>query len=187
MATGYVYVVDAGNHRVQYFTSAGSFLGSWGGQGSGAGQFNNPQGAAAAKNGNVYVTDAGNHRVQYFSSLGSYVGTWGARGTGDGEFDTPNGVAVGPEGNVFVVDSYNQRVQYFTLTGSFTGKWGYYGLGDGQFNYPCGVVANSWSPADTARIRVYVADTNNNRIQFFKDVEPAVEPASLGRVKALYK
>jgi hypothetical protein len=35
--------------------------------------------------------------------------------------------------------------------------------------------------------RVYAADTGNHRIQYFNRNEPAVTPASLGRVKALFK
>ncbi len=35
--------------------------------------------------------------------------------------------------------------------------------------------------------RVYVADSLNNRVQYFKDTEYAVTPTSLGRVKALFK
>jgi hypothetical protein len=34
---------------------------------------------------------------------------------------------------------------------------------------------------------VYVVDSGNNRIQYFKRVEPAVAPASFGRVRALFK
>jgi DNA-binding beta-propeller fold protein YncE len=179
--------VDAGNYRVQYFSPAGSFLGRWGARGSGQGRFDDPQGIAVGENGNVYVADAGNHRVQRFTSGGSYVRSWGTRGSGDGQFNTPCGVAVGPEGNIYVVDCYNHRIQYFSPTGSFLGKWGSIGTGDGQLNYAWGVAATRWSRSDTSTVRVYVADTNNNRVQYFKDVRPVVEPTSLGRVKGLFK
>ena len=33
-----VYVADGSNHRIQYFTPAGSYLGKWGSYGSGNGQ-----------------------------------------------------------------------------------------------------------------------------------------------------
>ena len=39
---GNVYVADAGNDRIQKFTSAGTFLTKWGTDGSGDGQFDNP-------------------------------------------------------------------------------------------------------------------------------------------------
>jgi DNA-binding beta-propeller fold protein YncE len=60
---GNVYVADAYNYRVQYFTATGSFLGKWGSRGSGAGQFEVPRGLAFASSGNVYVTDSANNDV----------------------------------------------------------------------------------------------------------------------------
>jgi hypothetical protein len=33
----------------------------------------------------------------------------------------------------------------------------------------------------------YVADERNHRIQYFRESEAAVEPCSLGRVRALFK
>ena len=54
---GNIYVADRLNHRVQYFTSNGSFIGKWGSQGSGDRQFNQPIFVKVAPNGNVYVTD----------------------------------------------------------------------------------------------------------------------------------
>jgi DNA-binding beta-propeller fold protein YncE len=64
---GNVYVANTYNHRVQYFTSTGSFLGKWGSRGSGNGQFVNPRNVALDANGDrVYLPDTENHRVQYF-------------------------------------------------------------------------------------------------------------------------
>ncbi|MEE8638772.1 MAG: 6-bladed beta-propeller, partial [bacterium] len=71
---GNVYIGDRGNHRMQYFTATGSFLGKWGSFGTGDGQFNSLTGARAAPNGNMYVADTGNHRMQYFTSSGSFLG-----------------------------------------------------------------------------------------------------------------
>jgi hypothetical protein len=76
-----VYVVDKFNHRVQKFTSDGTFQGWWGlddedgtgwhgpnsgrtgRAGSGNGQFNEPHGIAIDSLGYVYVDDY-NHRIQ---------------------------------------------------------------------------------------------------------------------------
>jgi hypothetical protein len=73
---GTVYVADAGNgnHRIQHFSATGTFLGTWGGQGSGDGQFNNPFGVAVAPDGTVYVADGGNHRIQVFGT--DYPNAW---------------------------------------------------------------------------------------------------------------
>jgi DNA-binding beta-propeller fold protein YncE len=65
---GTVFVDDSANDRVQYFTPAGSFLGSFGGTGSGPGQLSLATGVAAWRNGaRIYVGDFRNCRVQYFN------------------------------------------------------------------------------------------------------------------------
>ncbi len=66
-AGGDVYVVDAGNHRIQKFTGTGTYLTQWGSLGSGDGQFIFPYGVATDTFGDVYVADTGNHRIQKFS------------------------------------------------------------------------------------------------------------------------
>ncbi len=63
---GNVYVVDDGNHRIQKFSSSGTFLTMWGSSGSDDSQFNDPEGVAVDNRGNVYVADTGNHRIQKF-------------------------------------------------------------------------------------------------------------------------
>jgi DNA-binding beta-propeller fold protein YncE len=72
-------------------------------------------------------------------------------------------------------------VQYFTAAGSFVGLVGLYGSGEGEFINPLDVGFSGDGN------RLYVADTDNNRIQYFRWSDPAVKPASLGRVKALFR
>ena len=66
-ASGNVYVADSGNHRIQKFTSTGTFITKWGSLGSGDGQFNEPGGVAVDALGNVYVGDSNNFRIQKFA------------------------------------------------------------------------------------------------------------------------
>lgn len=63
---GRLLVVDSGNERVQIFGlfSAGSpFLGAFGSEGGGPGQFRDPTGITIAPGALAYVADAGNGRV----------------------------------------------------------------------------------------------------------------------------
>lgn len=65
---GNVFAGDEYNHRVQCFTSAGSFLGSFGGYGYANGRFNHVCGVAVWPTGaRVYVVDHFNCRVQYLN------------------------------------------------------------------------------------------------------------------------
>jgi len=67
VSNGVVYATDDRLSRIQAFaTSDGSFLGKWGGLGTGAYQFNNPSGIAADSAGLLYVADAHNDRVLVF-------------------------------------------------------------------------------------------------------------------------
>ncbi|MFP5503382.1 MAG: 6-bladed beta-propeller, partial [Candidatus Sericytochromatia bacterium] len=64
---GDVYVVDAGNNRVQRFDRDGRFVEQFGSAGRGNGQFDRPFGIAIDKEGYVYVADTGNKRIQKFA------------------------------------------------------------------------------------------------------------------------
>lgn len=59
-----VLVADFGNHRVQVFDRAGSFLTAFGSRGSGPGQLTQPTDVALGPNGTVYVNDFANDRIQ---------------------------------------------------------------------------------------------------------------------------
>ncbi|HDZ25447.1 MAG TPA: PEGA domain-containing protein [Candidatus Aminicenantes bacterium] len=173
-SSGNVYVTDSTNHRIQKFTSDGTFLINWGSNGSGDGQFSFPYGVAVDSSNYVYVVDYGNHRVQKFTSGGTYVTQWGSNGSGDGQFFYPQGIAVDNIGYVYVCDAGNDRMQKFTSTGLFVIKWGSYGSGDGQFNYSTGIAVDS-------NRYVYVADQGNNRIQkFYSDGTFATKWGSYG-------
>jgi tripartite motif-containing protein 71 len=166
---------------ILYFTPTGSLLGSWGKGGRGDGEFDGPMGVSVSPAGRVYVVDEYNFRVQYFTREGSFLGKWGSYGGEPGEFHDATGVAAAPDGSVFVADSGNHRIQHFTGTGSFLEEWGSKGSGPGEFNAPADVAVNRTGA------RVYVADMGNDRIQYFRWSDPAVAPASLGKVKALFR
>jgi tripartite motif-containing protein 71 len=124
---GTVYVADAGdpsggsgNHRIQYFTASGEFLGAWGSYGSQNEQFQEPCAVTVAPDGTVYVGDA-NNRIQRFTPAGVFLGTWGTYGLRSGKFWNPTGIAVAPDGTVYVADLDNSRVQVFGV--SYPSTW----------------------------------------------------------------
>jgi hypothetical protein len=181
-ASGYVYVSDYANHRVQKFDTLGNFIGWWGGcndashvgsghwhapgsphqpeSGSGNGEFTYLHGIDVDSVGYIYVSDWQNQRIQKFTSDGSYVRQWGTAGSADGEFNQPTGIGVDPSGYVYVADTANHRVQKFTSDGDYVAQWGSYGSGNGQFQSPYDIGFDSSGYA-------YVSDYGNNRIQKF--------------------
>lgn len=88
-ATGDVYVVDRGNDRVEYFTTAGSYVGEFNGSGADAavegtaaptGRLSEPTAIAVDNEvgspsyGDVYVADTGHDAIDKFTATGEYVG-----------------------------------------------------------------------------------------------------------------
>lgn len=140
-ATHDVYVVDAGEFRMQKFSSSGVFLAAWGWgvadgkaesevcssgceagiKGSGAGQFSGPieiavDNSTGPSAGDVYVADESNGVVEKFSGAGAYLSSIGP-------FSAMYGVATDPAGNVWVFKG--GTVLEFSDTGVGVGSFGW--------------------------------------------------------------
>lgn len=61
---GNIFVADFYNHRIQKFASDGTFLTTFGKEGTGPGAFHYPLAVTVGDDGTVFVTDFGNNRVQ---------------------------------------------------------------------------------------------------------------------------
>jgi predicted membrane-bound mannosyltransferase len=112
---GTVYVADTWNHRVQWFTPDGEFLGMFGQEGYGdvATSFWGPRDVAVDDEDRVYVSDTGNKLIKVFDRDGNYLAQFGGAGYQTGFLDEPVGLAISNEGIVYVVDTWNQRIQGF--------------------------------------------------------------------------
>ncbi len=63
-AQGNVFAADFYSHRIQKFRADGTFLTSFGGKGTGPGQFNHAIAVAVANNGALFAVDFGNNRIE---------------------------------------------------------------------------------------------------------------------------
>ena len=61
-----MYVSENTNNHVSVFHTSGEFVHSFGKEGSGRGDLNNPYGIAINQDGFVFVCDEGNNRIQVF-------------------------------------------------------------------------------------------------------------------------
>ncbi|HLE72742.1 MAG TPA: flippase activity-associated protein Agl23 [Anaerolineales bacterium] len=113
----YVYVADTWNHRVQKFTSSGTFITMWGifANDNQPTSLYGPRDLVVAADGNVLVTDTGNKRIVVYDAAGNFLSQIGGAGFELGQFEEPVGLALDREaGLLYVADTWNQRIQVLT-------------------------------------------------------------------------
>ena len=155
-----IYIVDSGNNRVVVLNKDGKTQFSFGREGAGEGEFQDPVGIGVDHEGQIFVADTGNHRIQVFTADGKYSATIAV--TFRGAAVRPIDVAVDPKThNIFVTGNDNHRVMVFNRSGRMIREWGGNGTGTGQFRYPATI-------AVTRNFDIAVVDVFNTRIQLFQ-------------------
>jgi tripartite motif-containing protein 71 len=156
--------------------------GSFGGTGSGPGEFGPPRasfrtfrlltspGGIAFAGNTVLVADPLNARIQRFTTSGRFLGAFGHKGVRPGEFLSPQGLVV-HAGKVFVAMNGNDRVDVFSLRGRWQRMFQVHsnvrrthsmsrGGGRGQLHNPYQLVR-------APNGRFYVADLTNGRVNIY--------------------
>lgn len=154
-----LFAADAGLHRIFLYSLKGAALGSFGGRGAGAGEFNYP--VHLAVRDSLFVLDALNYRVQTLGRDGAFGSVFGSVGNVAGRFAMPKSVALDSDGNLYVADGLMDVIQIFDRAGRLLLIFGRNGTRDGEFVGPSGIAIG---PDD----RVYVVDAMNRRIQVFR-------------------
>lgn len=185
---GNLYIADTGNQRIRMFTPKGYLYtvagdGRKGYNGNGlrpvSSSLNNPTGVTVSPQGELYIADTGNNLVRkidrHSGFLVNVVGTGEPGNSGDRELaenarlSKPSALVFDARGNLFIADTGNHQVRWvepshrliFTIAG--TGKRGFSGEGDRKctdsaFSNPTGLAIDK-------RGRLYIADTDNQRIR----------------------
>lgn len=176
---GYVYIADAGDHRVRVVTPDGiirTFAGDGhaGFRGDGGpatqAQLRSPYGVAVDSQGNVYIADLGNGRVRRVARDGT-ISTVAGGPDSPLRLTAPRNVAVDASGALYISDFGGHRIYRVTasgLTGVVAGT-GYPGFtGDGGLAVDASIHAPAGLAVDTAGV-LYFADTGNRRIRYVRN------------------
>jgi DNA-binding beta-propeller fold protein YncE len=165
-----LYIVDNKDLRIQVFDISGNWQYSWGSSGTGPGQFQGPnlRGLAVDKvNGLVYVVDATASLIDEFDLNGNFIRSFGSAGSGLGQVqDGGRDVTVDGDGSLWIADIWNWRAEKFDSNGNFLLTIPNPPNGPavpppmGGFNAPRALTVDGSGD-------IFVADTNNNRIEMF--------------------
>lgn len=180
--SGNLVVADSDQPGVDKWDANGNLIWAKFKIGSGPVQFRTDYGVAVDQGGNIWVADSQNHRVQELDSNGNFIRFVGSQGTGSGHFGFPRGIAVDADGSIWVSDLVNNNIQHFTCPSSPTQACtfsptiigGKKGSGPGQLKNPFGLVADG--------TYLYVADTDNNRVDIFNDSGTYTYVTSFGSI-----
>lgn len=112
-ADGHVYIGDYGQDSIFVLGLDGAFVSSFGGTGSGDGQFHGISYLAVASDGRLLVTDYDNGRIQAFDPDGTFLESFVLS---DGsEFADPYGIAMTPNNQLVISEFSAKRLDSFKL------------------------------------------------------------------------
>ena len=122
-----------------------------------------PMDIAVTEEGYLAVAELSSHTVTLYTKKGESIHSFrGGIGSADEQFSHPSALAI--KGDVlYVTDEGHNRVQKLSISGRcFISRFGTAGQGYGQFSNPHGIAIDPEG-------KVFVADSNNSRIQVFRD------------------
>ena len=167
---GDVYVSDLIQNVIDEFTSTGTYLTQFGGEGSAVGELRHPRGLAVDSQGHVYVADTENGRVEKFDSTGLIDSEHPVTDTGGS-----TAVAVDPSSNdPFTVDTNATPLGNPSVTCNGTSPSNYVAhyTQDGApiFQFGFGTFCETHAISVSGTGYVYVADELNRDVDIFESI-----------------
>ena len=161
-ADGNIYISDSHTKFIYKYSPNGNLLMTFGGPGTGDGQFSAPAGIAVNDTGEIYVADCDGACIKKFDRDANFILKFGVNGSDIGSFLKPCAIAVcepGTAETLFVADNDRNALLRFTNTGNFQGEFiSSSMLSPASLNKPAGLTASRDSEY------LYVTDTDNNRV-----------------------
>lgn len=159
-SSGLIYILQRGSKADPVIVAKpdGTVVRSWG-----RGLYTIPHSIRIDPEGNVWTVDAGDSKIRKFSPLGKQLLQVAVElpEKPKGAFCGATDVAFVSDGSFLVSDGYqNARIVEFSREGQKKKEWGTAGTGPGQFHTPHGIAIDPNG-------KIYVADRENGRIQWF--------------------
>ncbi len=120
--TGAIWVLDRKKYRVAKLDESGKVLLSFGSEGSGAGQFDNPVAIAVSSSGSVFVADRSSRKVQIFRGDGVFLNT--LNGENADKLRAPIAMAFDQRDNLYILDASRESVLAYSSAGKSLGEFG---------------------------------------------------------------
>ncbi len=162
---GLIYVTDSGNSRVEVFDYDGNFQFEFKDIDGGR-TLNRPVYLAFDSKGNVFVSDRNYNDIFVFTARGKFIKKFVINKDPNFEYN-PTAITIDDKNRVYVTDNrYQHRLLILDKNGKLIRTIGKTGEADrmdqlkGRFLFPNGVVIDD-------KDLIYVADSNNRRIQVF--------------------
>jgi DNA-binding beta-propeller fold protein YncE len=155
---GNVYVADSGNNRVLVYDKDGNSLRQFGKFGTLNGELNYPYCITVDQNNNIYVGQFKAPRIQVFDSRGKLI-----RKIDESSAKTlvaPLAMTVDKLGILYVANQDGRVLVLDGKGGELLKSFANAGSDFGNLNYPKGIAVDDQ--------KVYVADTNNVRVQVYE-------------------
>jgi DNA-binding beta-propeller fold protein YncE len=153
---GDIFVVQGhgmGDPRVLRFDKTGKSIKSWGGKGTGPGQFDVPHSIVIDSSGLVYVADRQNRRIQVFDIEGRFIKEWKYAGL-------PCGLYISRDRQMYLTSGFAGQILQLDENGRALAATGQPGKNLGEFGE-----AHFMTLGPEGEI--YVADTVNATLQKF--------------------
>ena len=181
-AAGRIFIIDADNDRVQVFDGTGEFKSKFGSSTRSADEYLGSATGIVIQESTrkVLVSNTDTDSISIFDSSGEYLSEFNSF-DGNNRFNNPTNMIIDNSNQIlYVSDSGNDRIVIFELvtgntcpTGTqeavdgvcFVEKFGSTGSDNGELNDPGGLAYDSIDDL------LYVADSDNDRIQVFGIVD----------------
>ena len=161
-STGFIFVADTGNSRVQVFSDKGVFTKE-------IGKLDKPVAIALDPQNGLYVLDKGRSQVSYYSAKGDLLGVFGKRADGSDILVKPVAL-MATRDEVLVLDS--SQVKVFSQKGQYIRSFADDGSGPGELAEPEEITA-------TGDTTFAISERGNKRLQTFATLHKLSAPEQL--------